>query len=95
MLREGVKCKKNYKNRSGGPSEPQKGNIHRGGGLHIIEKSIYFAKKLTPGAKTPRVGSIRVNISVTIINLTLFNLYIISWKREQFDQGRSEQPVDP
>ena len=60
MLREGVKCKKNYKNRSGGPSEPQKGNIHGGGGLHIIEKSIYFAKKLTPGAKTPRVGSIRV-----------------------------------
>ena len=62
MLREGVKCKKNYKNRSGGPSEPQKGNIHGGGGLHIIEKSIYFAKKLTPGAKTPRVGSIRVKV---------------------------------
>ena len=60
MLREGVKCKKNYKNRSGGPSEPQKGNIHGGGGLHIIEKSMYFAKKLIPGAKRPQVGSIRV-----------------------------------
>ena len=60
MLREGVKYKKNYKNRSGGPSEPQMGNIHGDGGLHIIEKSIYFAKKLIPGAETTLVGSIRV-----------------------------------